>query len=271
LTGPAGREPGSGLGAILALRDREERDRRRAFIVEGARFLCVACDQGYHVEQLVVSRKLLVSPIGQMLARRLRRRGVPCLRVTPEMFSKLSLTPEPSGIAAVLRQSWSSIDHLTPGPFSSWLAVERVRSGGNLGTLLRTSQAAGFDGVFFLGRTVDPFAPAIVRASMGALLTRRFLRCDAAGFRRWKERHRVTCYGATPDGDIDYRTPSYKGPVVVMLGHERKGLSERQLSLCDVRLRIPMLGALDSLNLAMAGGLLAFQVYDRRFPACAKE
>ena len=81
----------------------------------------------------------------------------------------------------------------------------------------------------------------------------------------------MTCYGATPDGDIDYRMPSYEGPVVVMLGHERKGLSKRQLSLCDARLRIPMQGALDSLNLAMAGGLLAFQVYDRRFPARAKE
>ena len=269
MTPPEGRGPACGLGAIFALRDRNERDRRRAFFIEGARFLCVACDEGIPVERLVVSRKLLVLPVGQMIARRLRRSGVPCLRVTPEAFSRLSLAPEPSGIAAVLRQRWTSIDRLTPGPRSSWLAVERVRSDGNFGSLLRTSQAAGFDGVFLLGPAVDPFAPGVVRASMGALLTRRLLRCDAAAFRRWKERHHVTCYGATPDGDIDYRTPSYDGPVVVMLGDERQGLSKCQLSLCDARLRIPMRGPLNSLNLAMAGGLLAFEVYDPRFPARA--
>ncbi len=183
------------------------------------------------------------------------------------MFGQLSYAPEPSGIAAVLRQRWTSIKGLTPGFRSAWLAVEHVRSEGNLGTLLRTSEAAGFDGIFFLGPGVDPHAPGVVRASMGSILTRRLVRCQADEFRRWKERHRVTCYGATPDGEIDYRTPSYNGPVVVMLGDERRGLSNRQRALCDAYLRIPMRGSLNSLNLAMAGSLLAFEVYNRRFPA----
>jgi TrmH family RNA methyltransferase len=252
------------LDRVLRFQRRENRDRSGVFLIEGTRLLATACDHGFKFETLIVCRKLLKQPIGQILARRLRQRGVPTLRVSVAEFERLTICAEPSGVAAIVRQRWQSVERLTPRPVSAWLAVETVRSPGNLGTLLRTSEAAGFDGLFALGKSVDLHDPRVVRASMGALLSRTLVRCHPDELRRWKRRHGAHVFAATPDGDLDYRDATFGGTVVVLLGDERKGLSRRQLEICDERVRIPMTGDTDSLNLAVAGSLLAYEVFDRR-------
>jgi len=255
---------------ILELRGLEARERSGSHFIEGARFVVAASDTGATFRSLVVAPKLLRSPIGQMLARRLRARGVPSLVVTPQEFERLSQAEQPQGIGAVVASEWQRLPQEGPGPLDCWIAVSEVRSPGNLGTLMRTAAAIGVRGVIVArsGR-VDPFHPAAVRASMGALYSLKVVRASVAELAWWRRRFAPAVVGATPQASVDYRAFSYRRPLVVVLGSERKGLSDDQLALCEARVRIPMVAG-DSLNLAVAGSIVLYEAWRQFRPTGAR-
>jgi TrmH family RNA methyltransferase len=255
---------------VLALRTREARDRTGTLFVEGVRFVVCAVDAGVEVVELVVAPKLLRSPLGEMLARRIRQRGVPCLRLAPEEFATVSGSSAPQGIGLVVRQPWRRLGDAPRD--AMWIAVESVRSQGNLGSILRTGEAVGATGLVALTKApgmppeVDPFDPAVVRATMGSLFGQRIVRATWLDLRTYADRAGARIVGAAPREAEDFRRVSYRGPVVLMLGSERKGLSPAQRAACDVTARIPMLGRTDSLNLAVAGSVLLYEAYRQRHP-----
>ncbi|MBX3187773.1 MAG: RNA methyltransferase [Labilithrix sp.] len=230
------------------------------------RFLVAAVDAGAPIEAVVVAPRLLKSAVGQMLARRLRMRGVREIRVGADELERLSPSREPQGVGIVVRQRWESLATVAAAHAACWLAIEEVRSPGNLGTLLRTTEAVGASGLVALSRSVDPFDPGAIRATMGALFTRRFARGSPAELSAWARRHEVVVVGASADAAIDYRQVSYARPVVLVLGGERKGMSPAARRACDVVVRIPMVGRTDSLNLAVAGSVLLYEVWSQRHP-----
>jgi RNA methyltransferase, TrmH family len=251
---------------VLSLHERRVRDETRCYFVEGVRFVVSAADSGASFCCVVVAPALLRSPFGRMLARRLRARGVPRLDVSTEAFTQLSRVDEPQGIGAVLRQRWEPLARVEPGPHDCWVATGPVRSPGNLGTLMRTCAASGASGVIVPRlQGADPHHPAAVRASMGALHGIRLVRAEPYELEAWKRRSGAVVVGAAPQGSVDYRRVSYRRPVVLVLGSERGGLSEQQLLLCDARVRIPMVSG-DSLNLAVAGSVLLYEVWSQRHP-----
>lgn len=260
--------PALSLPFIQSLASRRARDSSGLFYADGVRFLVAAADAGIPIRGLVTSPRILKSTIGQMLVRRLRSRGVPELRVAPEELAALSHAPsnEPQGVGVVMRQTWEPWASQSAEHATCWLALEEVRSPGNLGTLLRTSEATGSTGLLALGSKIDPFDPGCVRATMGALFTRRLARATPAELAIWAKTHDVLVVGATGDATVDYRDISYSRPVVLVLGAERKGLSPAARSACDITVRIPMVGRTDSLNLAVAGSVLLYEVYSQRHP-----
>lgn len=241
--------------------ERATRDRRGLFFVEGVRNVVQVVDHGFTVERILVSDRLLTAPIARKLVRQCRRAGVPTLDLTPEQFRRLSRAERASGVAAVLRQRWASLDDVSPHHGLCWIALETVRSPGNLGTLIRSSQAAGGAGFVFVGNSADPFSPEVVRSAMGALYRQTFVRADWEALRRWTTEWQCAVIGATPDGATDlHRLRCPRAPLLV-LGEERRGLSARQRALCGSFVRIPMDTGTDSLNLGVAGSLLLYEVY----------
>lgn len=126
---------------------------------------------------------------------------------------------------------------------------------------MRTSAATGAAGFIFLGESIDPFDPAVVRATMGALFKQMIVRTTVEQLRPWLRINKVDAIGASPDSSEDYREGSYTRPAVLMLGGERKGLTDEQRALCDRIVRIPMAEGMDSLNVAVAGSLLMYEVF----------
>jgi len=252
------------LERVRALRERVERERSESYFIEGVRFVVAASDAGARFRCLVLSHKLLRSPLGQMLARRLRARGIPALVVSPAEFRELSQVDEPQGLGAVVASDWRPLPGDGPSPEDCWLLLSEIRAPGNLGTLMRTAAASGARGLIVLGSpTVDPLHPGAVRASMGALYSLTLVRTTFRELVLWRRRFRPAFIGATPEGSQDYRAVSYRRPVVLVLGSERKGLDAAQRALCNARVRIPMVTG-DSLNLAIAGSLLLYEVWRQR-------
>lgn len=142
--------------------------------------------------------------------------------------------------------------------------LETVRSPGNLGTLIRTSEAVGGAGFIFIGKRIDPFDPDVVRASMGSLFTQNFVRTNLSTLDRWMQNHNCSAIGASPDGIADFHQFNYPHSTLLFLGEERQGLTKQQQDLCQHLVKIPMVGTVDSLNLAVAGSLLMYEVYRNR-------
>jgi RNA methyltransferase, TrmH family len=109
--------------------------------------------------------------------------------------------------------------------------------------------------------SIDPFDPAVVRATMGSLFKQIIVRTSIDQLRHWVRMNNVQVIGASPDGSEDYREVSYTRPAVLMLGGERKGLTDEQRLMCQHMVRIPMVEGMDSLNVAVAGSLLMYEVF----------
>ena len=235
------------------------------YIIEGIRHVFRATQAQFPIEQLLVAPKALKNPAGQKLARRLRQAGTPSATVAPEFYRRLSLAADPQGIAAILRQAWTPLTAVRPGEDDGWLAVEGVESPGNLGTMIRTSEAAGAAGLILIGRTADPHDPTAVRATMGSLFSQKLVRTTAHEFAAWSERRGLMLVGTSPRAAHDYRAVRYEKPLVLLVGSEKRGLSDELSRACSTLVRIPIRRhGVDSLNVAVAAGILLYATLDQR-------
>ena len=258
------------VGAILAKAKRLKhhryyRDSQRQFFIEGVRHCIQAIDYKLEIAVLLYSEKLLTVPPARQRVRQTRRSGIPTVKVTPEQFRQISTAEKASGIAAIVNQNWLDLAQVCPNTDLCWVVLEAVRSPGNLGSLIRTSEAVGGAGFILLGDGIDLFDPHVVRASMGSLLKQRFVRTRQKELHHWIQQHGLQVIGASPEGELDLHQYSYTSPSLLLLGEERKGLTQGQRALCDRFVRIPMVGATDSLNLAVAGSLMMYEVYRAKY------
>jgi TrmH family RNA methyltransferase len=162
----------------------------------------------------------------------------------------------------VLPQRWRRLDEVVPtGP---WVVVEHLRSTGNLGCILRTCEAAGVEGVFFVGDALDPHDPEVVSTSMGGLLGLSLVRTGWGALGRWCRTHAVALVGSAPGAPLRWDDFRYPERTVVALGDERRGLPAPVLARCDAVVSIPLAGRADSLNVGTAAGVLLFELVRQR-------
>lgn len=190
--------------------------------------------------------------------------GVPGLKLQPKIYRELTLAVEPQGIGAVVKQQWTTLAQIQPARRSCWLAIESLDSPGNPGTIVRTAEATGISGIVLIGASADPWEPATVRASMGSLFSQRFIRCSAREFTDWAKTFGVTIVGSSPAGLLDYKFAQWHWPTALVIGSERHGLSQQLTDASDFMVRIPMLGRGDSINAAVAAGVLLYEMFNRR-------
>ncbi len=241
--------------------ERIYRDQTKLFFAEGVRNFVQAVDNNFSIETIIYSEKLLTAPIARKFVRKLKRRGIPFARVTPEQFREVSKTERASGVAAIIRQKVRTLEQTKPDRHICWTVISHIRSAGNFGTLIRTSAAIGAGGFILIGNRVDPFDPNVVRATMGAIFKQNIVRTDLSEFQTWIRANNLPVVGATPHGQTDYHKLRYSPPTILMLGNERKGLTETEESICRNLVRIPMIEGTDSLNVAVAGSLLLYEVF----------
>ncbi len=240
------------------------RFRTGSYLIEGIRHLARAVEHNAPIQSVFYDPSVLSNRFGRKLARRLRQSGLPSTQLSPQLYRELTLATEPQGIGAVLRQHWTSLAELRVSPDSLWLAVESLDSPGNLGTIIRTAEAAGIAAIFMISPGADPWNPAAVRASMGSLFSQKLVRCSHREFVDWAQSSSVTLVGSSPNGLMDYRTWRCRWPAALLIGSEKEGLSEGLIEASNLTVRIPMVGRGESINAAVAAGILLFEMSNQR-------
>ena len=142
--------------------------------------------------------------------------------------------------------------------------MESIDSPGNLGTIIRTAEATGVKGVVIIGANADPYEPAAIRASMGSLFTQRLVRCSVREFTDWARAVQVALVGSSPGGLLDFRAFRSRWPAALLIGSEKHGLSDQLAEACDFMVRIPMAGRGDSINAAVAAGVMLYELFHQR-------
>jgi TrmH family RNA methyltransferase len=253
------------LKRIRALsRSRMARQQEGLFWLEGVRHFVQACDARLVFDTVIYAPVLLKSRLAEMLIRRLGAQGVRRQRVGPEQFRSISTTERASGIGAIVREHWTPLAIAQPDRGLCWLVTEEVRSPGNLGTILRTAEACGAAGMIFVGPQCDPFAPDVVRASMGGILHLGLVRATHDQVEQWASRGGVQLVGLSPNSEQLWTALPPAARVAIVLGEERRGLSDRLSSLCHTTVCLPMTGHADSLNVGVAAGVMMYELVRRR-------
>ena len=246
---------------LRALAERKGRRREGAFFVEGLQPVWQAVEAGATIETFVVAPELLVSERAQELIAAREAQGAKVARVSAGIFAAFSDRDGPAGLGAIVRARTARLADLAVRPDAPFVALHRIGNPGNLGTIIRTADATGAGGVILLGETTDPFAPAAVKASMGALFALPIAHvADPAEFFAWATERGVAVVTTSARAEHEHWAVRYPRPLALLLGSEGDGLPPDLLERGDLRVRIPMVGTAESLNLAVATGVLLYEV-----------
>jgi len=245
---------------IRALTSKKDREASGAFLAEGLGFVLEALARGWMLVTLVHGKAVKADRQVDEVAAQALAAGAQVLEVSEAVLASITRRDNPQAVIGVFRQRWAKLELLKPKPNETLVALDRVRDPGNLGTIIRTADAAGASGVILIGDCTDPFALETVRATMGSILALPVYRCSADAFLAWQQGAGAQVVATHLRGAVDYRTVDYaKRPVVLLMGNEQSGLPDALADAADKRVRIPQQGSAESLNLAVATAVMLFE------------
>ena len=259
----------AGNAEVKRLRSLHERKYRRQtglFLAEGTRTCTEAVTLGWRLHRLAFldgrGRDRMVRPLLEALA----RDGGRALPMTESLLSRISGKDNPQMVLGAFEQRWQAKDAIMPDADSCWIALDRVRDPGNLGTIMRTADATGARGVILIGDCTDPYSVEAVRASMGAVFNVELAQMSQNDFLALASGWPGQVVGTALPASRDYRTADYGGPLMLVMGNEQAGLTPELMKACTQLVRMPMMGRSDSLNLAVATGLTLYEVLRQTHP-----
>ncbi|EYR83285.1 RNA methyltransferase [Shinella sp. 838] len=245
---------------IKALANKKDRDETKSFMAEGLKLVIDALELGFEIRTLVYAKNVKEKPQVVQCATKTVARGGLVLEVSEKVLASITRRDNPQMVVGIFTQRWTPLRDLKPQTGETYVALDRVRDPGNLGTIIRTADAAGASGVILVGEATDPFSMETVRATMGSVFAVPLVKTNVADFLAWKKAAGVEVVATHLAGAVDYRIIDYrKKPVVLLMGNEQSGLPDELARAADALARIPQAGRADSLNLAIATGIMLFE------------
>ena len=245
---------------IKALAQKKTRDETKTFMAEGLKLVIDALELGWTIRTLVYAKAAKGKPQVEQVAAKTFAKGGLVLEVSEKVMSAITRRDNPQMVVGIFTQRWTNLRDLKPKTGETYVALDRVRDPGNLGTIVRTADAAGASGVILVGESTDPFSMETVRATMGSVFAVPLVKTSAADFLAWKTGAGVAVVATHLAGAVDYRTIDYrKKPVVLLMGNEQSGLPDQLAREADALARIPQQGRAGSLNLAVATAVMLFE------------
>ena len=246
---------------IKRLRQKKNRERENAYYIEGLRVVLSAVEAGAPIDIIVFSQKLLNSDVAWQMLTEERAASIRCEELSEAVFRSISQRDNPVGLGAIVNTKWTAIDELPIHPEAIFVALVQVGEPGNLGSVLRTMDATGATGLILVGAGVDPFHSTAVKASMGTLYSVPIARAaDEKTLMDWSRAHSLQVTATTAKGATLFWQAQYRRPGIVIMGSERTGLPNHILAEADQTVSIPMAGSASSLNLAVATGVILYEL-----------
>lgn len=249
---------------LRALHERKYRRQTGWFLAEGTRICTEAMELGWDMHRLVFLAGRENDRYVRPLLTALGEGDGRALPVTGALLQRISRKDNPQMVLGAFAQRFVTLDMIKPRSGDVWVALDRVRDPGNLGTIMRTVDATGAKGVILIDDCTDPYSVEAVRASMGAIFNVEIAQCSKAEFLAFAGGWPGSIVGTALPASIDYRKASYDGALILLMGNEQSGLPDELMAASDTLVRMPMLGRSDSLNLAVATGIVLYQALDMR-------
>ena len=246
--------------ALRALRDKKHRKAAGQFLAEGLRLLTDARESGHVPQVLVMAEQRDPHPLLAALEAEVAAAGGEVIETSAEILGKITGKDNPQAVCGVFDEFDTSLAALDRSRAKIWLVAQALRDPGNLGTMLRTGDAVGAGGLILIDDCADPFSAEAVRASMGAIFTQQVAQARWEEFLPWLRSGAGQLVAASLRNAVPYRGAPYAAPCFIMVGNESRGLPDDYGLACDLRVTMPMRGRADSLNAAVAGAVLAYEV-----------
>lgn len=242
---------------LVRLRDdKRQRQRDGLMLVEGFDEIRLALSASYKPQTVLSAPELVSRQIDEVNAE--------TITVNRVVFEKISYRENPDGWLAVFPIPSVSLDDLRLSPSPLIIVAESIEKPGNLGAILRTADAANVDALLVCDPRVDVYSPNVVRASRGTIFTVPVIETNSAQAAVFLQRNGLRILASTPSTKEEYTRQDLRGPLAVVVGTEDEGLSDFWLSQADVRVRIPMLGKVNSLNVSVSTALIIYEAIRQR-------
>lgn len=253
------------LKRLRALSDKKHRLREGAFVVEGHQPVWRAVESGWTIDTMVIAPELITNEFAFEMIDGLERGGTRVARLSASTFRRISERDGPAGVMAIVRSRTTSIQTARANSGDTWIVLHRVHNPGNLGTIIRTADAAGCAGLVICGDSADPFDSVAVKASMGSLFSLPIvIERDFEVVNTWARSQGMKLIGTSGYASDAHWNMTWPEPHALVLGNEGDGLPEEILQKVDTTVRIPMAGSAESLNLGIAAALLMYEARRHR-------
>ena len=245
---------------LRSLRDKKARREEGLLLAAGLRILAEARDSGRLPEIVAFSAEGAKHPLAAEIIAATEAAGGEAIETTADILSKMSGKDNPQLLLGAYRQPKTGWDRVDRATAPLWIVAQALRDPGNIGTILRTGDAAGAGGLILIDDSADPFSVEAVRASMGAVFTQDVATARWDEFLPWLRSGPGELVGTSLKATHDYLETEYAQPCFLLIGNEQQGLPADYEAECDLLVKIPMAGRADSLNAAMATAVMAFAV-----------
>ena len=252
---------------LVKLRDRRHRDREQLTLLEGYRELTRAREYGMTLTECFFSPEHFLGVNEMPFLEKLAGEGVPVRRLAPHLLEKVAYRDRPEGLLAIAKMRCHTLADMPYRSDGLYLVAETIEKPGNLGSMLRSADAVGATGMIICGHGTDIYNPNVIRASTGALFSMPLAEAENEEVFEWLHRRGIKILAATPHTDKRYTDTDMTCGVAIVVGAEQTGLTDFWLTRSDLPVVIPMLGKIDSLNVAAATTILLYEaVRQRGFP-----
>ena len=242
---------------IVKLReDKRQRQKDGLLLVEGFDEIQLAISAGHRPQTL------LTAP--EVASRQTTVSSPEFFTVSRPVFEKMSYRDNPDGWLAVFPIPNTSLSNLNLGETPLVIVAESIEKPGNLGAMLRTADAAGVDAFLVCDPRVDVWNPNVIRASRGTIFSVHVVECDNESALAWLKTHEINILAATPSAEFMYSDVNMTGPTAIAVGTEGQGLTDFWMNNADVKVKIPMLGKVNSLNVSVSTALIAYEAVRQR-------
>lgn len=244
---------------IRKLHKKKYRKKLGKFLIEGIRFIDLALDQNADITGIFYSENFKASSSEEKLLEKAIKKKVDIYEVKDDIFKNLAFTDSPQGIIAIVNKNIKSINYADEN--STVLIVDRVQDPGNLGTILRTADAAGFSGVILSKGTVDLYNDKVLRSTMGSIFNLSIeTDCDLPQKMNNLQTSGYTVYATDLSTTVYYDEIEYSSKSAIIIGNEANGISDDLLHQSNYKTKIPILGSAESLNAAIAAGIIMYEI-----------